>query len=309
MPVFDGNGNIDIFFTKFETLVKTCQWSEQESISRLLSDCLQGDAATFLLSLPQDFEMTYSNFKKKIYTYYSPGNDVNFYQQQLLEITRKSGESLQEFCGRVVMLANKAYPFPSYERENGVTTIIRGCNSDYVKQAALTNTFQARTIDEAVGLLVYNKVFQIDRDQLRLCSVRKDSPCDQSPETPSDNERRSCDSRSVETRDSNRDLPANYAEYGASERCHCIKTYFPISNENKHQSSHSNGILTSINGLIAIQIFDSGCALSVVPSRGQVIYIYSSSWPQDNTVEYAPGAENPFPIEIMPRALQYPQLI
>ena len=139
--------------------------------------------------------MNYSNFKRKLYIYYSPGNDVNFYQQQLLEITRKSGESLQEFCGRVAMLAVKAYPFSSYEREeNGVTAIIRGCNSDYVKQAALTNTFQARTIDDAVRLLVdmenRNKVFQVDRD-----------------------------------------LPTNYAEYGTSERCHDINSYFPISNE------------------------------------------------------------------------------
>ena len=136
--------------------------------------------------------MTYSNFKKKLYTYYSLGNDVNLYQQQLLEITRKSGESLQEFCGRVAMLAVQAYPFSSYEREeNGVTAIIRGCNSDYVKQAALTNTFQASAIDDAVRLLVdmenRNKVFQVDRDQLHLCSIHSHSPCDQSPGRPSDN--------------------------------------------------------------------------------------------------------------------------
>ena len=54
------------------------------------------------------------------------------------------------FRKHIAVLAKKAYPLSSHEREeNGVNAIIRGCNSDYVKQAAVTNLLSGQSL---VGL-------------------------------------------------------------------------------------------------------------------------------------------------------------
>ena len=95
--------------------------------------------------------MTYAYVKTKLYTYFGPKRDENYYQKQMQEISRQSGET---FSLHVADLANKAYPLSSKDREsNGVTAINHGCNSDYVKQAALTNHFNVKTIDAAIDLL------------------------------------------------------------------------------------------------------------------------------------------------------------
>ena len=75
-----------------------------------------------------------------------PKRDKNHYQKQLEDISCQSAESLQKLCLHVVDLPNKAYTLSTKDREsNGITAIIRGCNSDYVKLAALTNHFNVKT--------------------------------------------------------------------------------------------------------------------------------------------------------------------
>ena len=101
------------------------------------------------------------------------------------EISRQSGETLQKFSLRVADLANKAYLLSSKDREsNGVTVIIRGCNSDYVKQAALTNHFNVKTIDAAIGLSYdmenRSHVFQFNTNDARVRSIRSDKSPDSS---------------------------------------------------------------------------------------------------------------------------------
>ena len=119
-----------------------------------MTDCLQGEAASILLTVPSDFIMTYTNVKKKSYTYFGNQKDSLVYQLKLREITRRSNESLQDFCKRVAITANKVYPFSPNERErSGIFAIVRGCRSDMVKHAALTNTFKPDTIDNAVQLI------------------------------------------------------------------------------------------------------------------------------------------------------------
>ena len=49
-----------------------------------MSDCLQGKAASMLMSVPKDFELTYLNIKKKLYTYFSNQKDHGAYKQQSL---------------------------------------------------------------------------------------------------------------------------------------------------------------------------------------------------------------------------------
>ena len=170
MPVFDGTGDIDVFFKKFESIVTACEWPEYETISRLMTDCLQGEAASILLTVPSDFIMTYTNVKKKLYTYFGNQKDSLVYQLKLREITRRSNESLQDFCKRVAITANKAYPSSPNERErSGIFAIVRGCRSDMVKHAALTNTFKSDTIDKAVQLIWEmenrSKIFQMDLER------------------------------------------------------------------------------------------------------------------------------------------------
>ena len=75
-----------------------------------MTDCLQGEAPSILLTVPSDFIMTYTNVKKKLYTYFGNQKDSLVYQLKLQEITRRSNESLQDFCKRVAITANKAYP-------------------------------------------------------------------------------------------------------------------------------------------------------------------------------------------------------
>ena len=170
MPVFDGTGDIDVFFKKFESIVTACEWPEYETISRLMTDCLQGEAASILLTVPSDFIMTYTNVKKKLYTYFGNQKDSLVYQLKLREITRGSNESLQDFCKRVAITANRAYPSSPNERErSGIFAIVRGCRSDMVKHAALTNTFKPDTIDKAVQLIWEmenrSKVYQMDLER------------------------------------------------------------------------------------------------------------------------------------------------
>ena len=65
-------------------------------------------------------------------------------QKQLSEIIRKPGESVQEFCGRVVILANNAYQLsPSESEKYGVEAIIKGCNLESVQLVAVTNGWKA----------------------------------------------------------------------------------------------------------------------------------------------------------------------
>ena len=40
-----------------------------------MSDCLQGHAASMLTSVPKDFELTYLNINKTLYTYFSNRKD------------------------------------------------------------------------------------------------------------------------------------------------------------------------------------------------------------------------------------------
>ena len=167
MPVFDGTGDIDVFFKKFESIVTVREWPEHKTISRLMTDCLQGEAPSILLTVPGDFIMTYTNVKKKLYTYFGNQKDSLLYQPKLHEITRRSNESLQDFCKHVAITANKAYPSSPNEREkSGIFAIICGCRSDMVKHAALT--FKPHTIDKAVQLIWEmenrSKVYHMDRE-------------------------------------------------------------------------------------------------------------------------------------------------
>ena len=185
LPTYDGTEDLDVFFRKFEICIKNFNWTENEALSRLLSDSIQGQANTMISSLPFNFDMTYANVKTKLYTYFGPKRDEHYYQKKLQEISRQSGESLQKFSLRVADLANKAYPLSSKDREsNGVTAIIRGCNSDYVKHAALTNHFNVKTIDAAIDLLYdmenRSHVFQFNTNDARVRSIRSDKSPDSS---------------------------------------------------------------------------------------------------------------------------------
>ena len=176
---------MDVFFKKFEICIKNFNWTENEALSRLLSDSIQGQANTMISFLPFNFEMTYANVKTKLYTFFLPKRDENYYQKQLQDLSRQSGETLQKFSLRVADLANKAYPLSSKDREsNGVTAIIRGCNSDYVKQAALTNHSNVKTIDAAIDLLYdmenRSHVFQFNTNDARVRSIRSDKSPDSS---------------------------------------------------------------------------------------------------------------------------------
>ena len=85
-----------------------------------------------------DPHYSYTNVKKKLYTYFGNQKDSLVYQLKLREITRRSNESLQDFCKRVAITANKAYPSSPNERErSGIFAIVSGCRSDMVKHAAL----------------------------------------------------------------------------------------------------------------------------------------------------------------------------
>ena len=185
LPTYDGTEDLDVFFKKIEICIKNFNWTKNEALSRLLSDSIQGQAKTMISSLPFNFEMTYGNVKNKLYTFFGPKRNENYYQKQLQEISCQSGETLQKFSLRVADLANKAYPLSSKDREsNGVNAIIRGCNSDYVKQAALTNHYNVKTIDAAIDLLhdMENRshVFQFNTNDARIRSIRNGKSPDSS---------------------------------------------------------------------------------------------------------------------------------
>ena len=113
LPTFDGVGDVDLFFKIFEFCIESFNWSEGESLSRLLTDSLQGKATEMLQCLPADFQMNYANIKYKLFSFFAPKHDRDYYVKQLEGITRNNGELLQDFCNRVSLLANKAYPFSS----------------------------------------------------------------------------------------------------------------------------------------------------------------------------------------------------
>ena len=69
IPTFDGVGDVDLFFKIFEFCIESFNWSEGESLSRLLTDSLQGKAAEMLQCLPADFQMNYANIKYKLFSF------------------------------------------------------------------------------------------------------------------------------------------------------------------------------------------------------------------------------------------------
>ena len=151
LPTFDGTCDVETFFDRLEFFIKTCEWPEKETVSRLISDCLQGEAASMLTSVPKDFELNHLKIKKKLCTYFSNREDAAAYKQQLLEIVREPKETLQTFCKCVGVVANKTYPNSAREREKaGVLAVVRRYRFDMVKYAALTNAFKAETIDDVV---------------------------------------------------------------------------------------------------------------------------------------------------------------
>ena len=161
IPIFDGNGDLDIFFTKFEILASACGWTEEKTISVLLNDCLRGKVGFIKLSFPSDSVLTYREVKFKIYVWFCLRKNRNSYRGQLLEIARKPGGSIQEFCSRVAILADKAYPLSPTEREKyGVEAIIKGCNLESVHQlVAVTNVGMAsRLTKQLIGLWTWKTV-------------------------------------------------------------------------------------------------------------------------------------------------------
>ena len=64
LQTFDGIGDVEVLFHGLGFFyIKTCEWSEKETVSQLMSDCLQGEAASMLTSGPRDFELTYLNIR------------------------------------------------------------------------------------------------------------------------------------------------------------------------------------------------------------------------------------------------------
>ena len=238
MPIFDGTGDLDTFFTKFEILVTACNWTEKETICVLLNDCLRGKAESIILSFPSDSVLTYHDVKYKMYVWFGSMRGKYYIQKQLSEITRKPGESMQEFHSRVAILANKAYPLSPTEREKyGVEAIIKGCNLESVHQlVAVTNGWDGRTIDETVNWIMdlenrYHS-YNLDKHQLNLRSMNVRHSYDRAPERPSRG-----------SRDNDRDLPTNYrqkSDYVSPERDRDERSFSPSSSVNRRRNSRSH---------------------------------------------------------------------
>ena len=238
MPIFDGNGDLDIFFTKFEILASACGWTEEETISVLLNDCLRGKAGFIKLSFPSDSVLNYREVKFKIYVWFRLRRNRLSYRGQLLEITRKPGESIQEFCSRVAILADKAYPLSPTEREKyGVEAIIKGCNLESVHQlVAVTNGWDGLTIDETANWIMdlesrYHS-YNLDKHQLNFRSMNVRHSYNRVPERPS-----------RESRDNDRDLSTNYgqnSDYMSPERDRDERTFSPSSSVNRRRNSRSH---------------------------------------------------------------------
>ena len=238
IPIFDGNGDFDIFFTKFAILASACGWTEEKTISVLLNDCLRGKAGFVKLSFPSDSVLTYREVKFKIYVWFCLRKNRNSYRGQLLEITGKPGESIQEFCSCVAILADKAYPLSPTEREKyGVEAIIKGCNLESVHQlVAVTNVWDGLTIDETANWIMdlenrYHS-YNLDKHQLNLRSMNVRHSYDRVPERPSRG-----------SRNNNRDLPTNYgqnSDYMSPERDRDERTSSPSSSVNRRPHSRSH---------------------------------------------------------------------
>ena len=251
LPTYDGVGDVDLFFKRFEYCIESFNWSEGESLSRLLTDSLQGKAAEMLQCLPADFQMNYANIKYKLFSFFAPKHDRDYYVKQLEGITRNSGELLQDFCNRVSFLANKAYPFSSTDmNKHGIKALINGCNSNYASLAMLSRDFSDKTIEEASAILhdVVEKTsrFSEKEDSLRLRALRSDNPynSDRHSTTPSLNrDRRPSSSRSHDyvPRDPS---PRNYNPGSSSlnrdERFSDSKSYNYSSRDRSRESSPHN---------------------------------------------------------------------
>ena len=130
-----------------------------------------------ILSFPSDSVLTYREVKFKMYVWLCLRKDRCSYRGLVSEITRKPGESIQEFCSRVAILADKAYSLSPTEREKyGVEAIIKGCNLESVHQlVAVTNGWEGHTIDETVnGIMdMENRYhgYNLDKHQLILPSM------------------------------------------------------------------------------------------------------------------------------------------
>ena len=223
IPIFDGNGDLDIFFTKFEILATACGWTEEETICVLLNDCLRDKAESIILSFPSDLVLTYREVKFKMYVWFCLRRDRYSYRGQLSEIIRKPGKSIQKFCSRVAILADKAYPLSPTEREKyGVEASIKGCNLESVHQlVVVTNGWEGHTIGETVNWIMdlenlYHS-YNLDKHQLNLRSMNVHHSYVRVMERPSRG-----------SRNNDRDLPTNYgqnSDYMSPERDRDERTY------------------------------------------------------------------------------------
>ena len=238
IPIFDRNGDLDIFFTKFEILASACGWTEEETICVLLNDCLRGKDKLIIFSFPSDSVLTYREVKFKMYVWFYSRRDWYPYQGLLSATTRKPGESIQDFCSRVAILADKVYPLSPTEREKyGVEAIIKGCNLESVHQlVAVTNDWDGLTMDETANWIMdlenrYHS-YNLDKHQLNLRSMNVRHSYDRVPERPSRG-----------SRDNDRDLPTNYgqkSDYMSPDRDRDQRTFSPSSSVNRRRNSRSH---------------------------------------------------------------------
>ena len=163
-------------------------------------------AESMILSFSSDSVLTYHEVKFKMYVWFGSRRDRYSYRGQLSEITRKPGESIQEFYSHVAILSNKAYPPPRTETEKyGVEAIIKGCNLETVQLVDVTNGWEGRTIDETVNWIMdlenHYHSYNLDKHKLNLHSMNVRDSYDRVLDMPSRG-----------SRNNDRDLSANYGQ-------------------------------------------------------------------------------------------------
>ena len=204
-----------------------------------------------LQCLPADFQINYANIKYKLFSFFAPKHDRDYYVKQLEGITRNNGELLQDFCNRVSLLANKAYPFSSTDmHKNGIKALINGCNSNYASLAMLSRDLSGKTIEEASEIL-HDVVERTSRhsekdDSLRLRALRSNNPydSDRHSETSSlHRDRRSSSGRShdyVPRDPSPRSYNPGLSSLNWDERFSNSKSYSYSSRDRSRESSPHN---------------------------------------------------------------------
>ena len=149
MATYDGKVEWDSFFIPFERLAKRYQWSEEERLDKLF-ECLRGDAAKFLCTLPSHVRDDFTSCVRELNQRFGRKDPPSTIRRKLHELRQSKEQSADEFAEVVQKLVAQGYPTADREsqEEFAAEAFLMGYRNQKVGYEVLNTV--PKTLHEAV---------------------------------------------------------------------------------------------------------------------------------------------------------------